>query len=170
VLSLDSERWRGLKHAYGTAEDIPVLLRQLRTLPTSEGESEPWFTLWSSLAHQGDVYSASFAAVPHVVEALSSAPLKADSSYFQFPAWVEICRAKKQVAIPEDLQAAYVQSLSRLPALVATASSRRFEPDFLACTLAAIAVAQNQPTIAEAVLEITSSDIAQEFNEWFLER
>src|SRR5688572_14620061 len=101
MLPLDSPRWSELTHAYGTAEDIPELLRQLKNLPRSHGEEEPWLTLWSSLAHQGDVYSASFAAVPHVIEALARAPERADSSYFQFPAWIEICRAKSAVEVPE---------------------------------------------------------------------
>ena len=74
-----------MEHAYGQASDIPPLLRQLQNLPGSEGQSEPWFTLWSALAHQGDVFSASFAAVPHVIAALSTAPAKADVSFFLFP-------------------------------------------------------------------------------------
>lgn len=169
MLSLDSHRWTELKHAYGTAGDIPALLRQLGELPSSENDAEPWFTLWSALAHQGDVYSASFAAVPHVVHALASEPSRADQSYFQFPAWVEICRAKNQVDIPEDLRAAYFGSLAQLPALVAAASNRCWEPDFLASTLAAVAAAKGQPAVAEAVLELTP-EVAQEFMEWFFER
>lgn len=166
MLSLQSHRWAELVHAYGSAANIPALLQQLRGLPSSEGDAEPWFTLWSALAHQGDVYSASFAAVPHVVEALASAPAEADFSYFQFPAWVEICRTKNEVEIPEDLRIAYFESLARLPALVAAASTRPWEPGLLACTLAAIAAAKGQPAIAEAVLEL-SPEVAQEFLEWF---
>jgi hypothetical protein len=169
VLSLDSHRWAELKHAYGAAANIPALLRQLGELPSSKNDAEPWFTLWSALAHQGDVYSASFAAVPHVVHALASAPSRADHSYFQFPAWVEICRAKTQVEIPEDLRGAYFESLAQLPALVAAASNRSWEPDFLACTLAAVTAAKGQPAVAEAVLELTP-EVAQEFMEWFFER
>lgn len=89
-LPLDSPRWHELAHAYGKASDIPALLRQLATVPTSDGEREPWFSLWSALAHQGDVHAASFAAVPHVVKALATSPLTADASYFQFPAVVEM--------------------------------------------------------------------------------
>ncbi len=169
MLSLDSNRWAELKHAYGAAADIPALLRQLGELPSSEDDAEPWFTLWSALAHQGDVYSASFAAVPHVVHALASAPSRADHSYFQFPAWVEICRAKNEVEIPQDLRAAYLESLAQLPALVAASSNRTWEPGFLACALAAIAAAKGQHAVAEAVLELTP-DVAQEFMEWFFER
>ena len=87
MLPLDSDRWADLQHAYGSADDIPDLLLKLRKLPDSKNNKEPWFSLWSSLAHQGDVYSASFAAVPHVVEVLSTAPEVADFSFFQFPAW-----------------------------------------------------------------------------------
>jgi hypothetical protein len=126
MLSLDSPRWSELQHAYGPASDIPNLLRQLEALPSAEGDSEPWFSLWSSLAHEGDVYPASFAAVPHVVRVLSGAPASADSSFFQFPAWVEICRQKKAVSIHQDLRSEYFAALSQLPALVAAASSREW--------------------------------------------
>lgn len=166
MLSLENPRWAELGHAYGSASDIPALLRQLASLPSSAEDAEPWFTLWSALVHQGDVYSASFAAVPHVVSALASNPAKADHSYFQFPAWVEICRVKNEVAVPEDLRSAYFKSLAQLPGLVAAASTRPWDAEFLSCTLAAIAAAKGQPVIAEAALELTPES-AQEFMEWF---
>ena len=145
------------------------MLRQLADLPSSENDSEPWFSLWSALAHQGDVYSASFAAVPHVIKALASAPLKAEFSYFQFPVWVEVCRKKNGVEIPEDLQAAYFASLSQLPSLVASAATREWEPEFLCCALSAIAAAKGQTSVAEAVLELTP-EVAEEFMAWFFAR
>jgi len=166
VLSLNSGRWSELQHAYGSAKDIPALLRGLLALPKSEGKAEPWFTLWSALAHQGNVYSASFAAVPHVIEALAAAPERADPSFFQFPAWVEVCRIKRGVEVPEDVRASYFSSLARLPSLVATASSAQWTPEFLACALAAIAAAKGQPAVAEAVLEFASPEMAEEFIEW----
>lgn len=169
MLSLDDPRWSELPHAYGCAADIPALLRQLADIPSSENDKEPWFSLWSTLAHQGDVHAASFAAVPHVIAFLASAPLRADSSYFQFPAWVEICRAKKGLAVPEDLALAYFESLSRLPALVAAASSRQWDEGFLRCALSAVAAAKGEPAVAEAILEL-SPEVAGEFMEWFYER
>ena len=45
MLSLESSRWSELEHAYGQASDIPPLLRQLRDLPGSEGQSEPCLAL-----------------------------------------------------------------------------------------------------------------------------
>ena len=169
MLSLDSAKWSELKHAYGSASDMPDLLRQLESLPSSEGDSEPWFSIWSALAHQGDVYPASFAAVPHVIYFLSKSPLKADFSYFQFPAWVEICRVKNSVPVPDELQEAYFSALSQLPGLVAAASDRKWDDSFLACALSAIAASKGFVNIAEAVLEI-DAEVADDFMEWFFNR
>lgn len=169
MLSLDSPRWNELQHAYGIASDTPDLLRQLLSLPDSVGESDPWFTLWSSLAHQGDVYSASFAAVPHVVRALASAPASASLVYFQFPAWVEICRNNNGAPIPPDLEAAYFSALSELPGLVAAASARPWDTDFLACALSAIAAAKGSAKVAEAAMELTPES-AGEYLQWLSEQ
>lgn len=165
MLALNDPRWKELDHAYGSASDIPALLEQLSTLPPATGNSEPWFSLWSALAHQEDVYTASFAAVPHVVVALATNPGEADGSYFQFPAWVECCRVRKKVSIPDDLVEGYEHALSRLPRLVAEASERPWDEDFLPCALAAIAAAKGQIAVAEAVLEL-SEDVAENFLEW----
>jgi len=169
MLSLESPKWSELVHAYGAASDIPDLLRQLETLPPTDGETEPWFSIWSSLAHQGDVYSASFAAVPHVVRILALAPGKADFSYFQFPAWVEICRQKKEVPIPKELETDYFSALQRLPSLVAAAADREWDDVFLSSVLSAIAASKGFGSMAEAVQELNSS-VAEEFLEWFFSR
>lgn len=169
MLALESNRWSELRHAYGAASDIPSLLSQLSTLPESRDEAEPWFSLWSALAHQGDVFDASFAAVPHVVSAAAANPLQADSVYFQFPAWVEICRKKQKMDVPGELAAAYFEALAKLPSLVAAASAREWDADFLQCALSAIAAAKGQPLIAEVAQEL-SPEVAGEFMEWFFER
>jgi hypothetical protein len=169
VLSLDSPKWSELIHAYGAATNIPDLLRQLEAMPPYEGENEPWFSIWSALAHQGDVYSASFAAVPHVVRVLSEAPDKADFSYFQFPAWVEICRQKKSVAIPGELEADYFAALRQLPALVARAADREWDEALLICALSAIAAAKGYVRVAEAAQELSSS-VAEEFLQWLFSK
>jgi hypothetical protein len=167
MLSLQSPRWAELEHAYGNARDIPPLLLRLFEFPRSQlAEEEPWHTLWSALAHQGDVYSASFAAVPHVVAALAAAPDRADESYFHFPAWVEICRAKRGLEVPEDLRGWYVEALARIPALVVQVANRHWEPDFAACALAAIAASKGHHALAEAALEMAEPGVAEEVLEW----
>ncbi len=169
MLSLDSPRWGELQHAYGSASDVPPLLHKLQALPDAIGESEPWFSLWSSLAHQGDVYSASFAAVPHVVAAIASNPEKASSTYFQFPAWVEICRQRQGTPVSGDLEQAYFDALGQLPALAAAAASRPWDNDMVACVLAAIAVAKGDVSVAEAALEL-SPEGAASYLQWLADQ
>jgi hypothetical protein len=167
MLSLDSPRWSELWHAYGAATDIPDLLRQLEFFPPSN-DKEPWYPLWSALAHQGDVYPASFAAVPHVVHAFASDPCRANSSYFNFPGWVEICRKKKGISVPNDLHHDYFAALARLPLLIASAAAREWSSDDLCCALSTIAAVKGDAGVAEAALELTP-EVAQRFMRWIFE-
>jgi len=61
MLDLDSLRWSELRQAYGSAEDVPELLTSL------DDDDAALDDLIGALCHQGSVYSASYAAVPHLV-------------------------------------------------------------------------------------------------------
>ena len=158
-----------MQHAYGSAADMPPLLRQLESFPSSDSDSEPWFSLWSALCHQDDVYTASFAAVPHIIRVLASDPMRADFSFFQLPACIEIARARDEFPIPADLRQPYLEALQRLPVLVGAAAARQWDEDFLCCALSAIAAAKGFPSVAKAALELTPKT-AEDFMEWFYEQ
>jgi hypothetical protein len=64
---LDALRWHELHHAYGAANDIPGLLRDLAAGNDATRE-RAIDELFGSLDHQGTVYEASAAAVPFLVE------------------------------------------------------------------------------------------------------
>ena len=117
MIELDSPRWQELQDAYGPATRIPELLRQLEsdTSPKSSANAEPWFSLWSALCHQGDAYTASFAAVPHIVRIGTAATGAIDPSFFHLPRAIELARVGgKAPAIPDDVVSDYVQSLLKL--------------------------------------------------------
>jgi len=154
MISLDSAEWANLNHAYGNASDIPPLLRQLETHPAADAKSGPWFDLWSALAHKGDVYPASFAAVPHVVRILSATPSKASNVFFQFPAWVEICRQRNQMAVPDALATDYFFALKLLASQVCAASEREWDNASLRAALAAFAISKGSALLAEAIQEL----------------
>lgn len=61
-LDLDMIDWVGLRHAYGTAEDMPGLLAAAESSGTDFGPA--WNEVWSRLCHQGTVYTASYASLP----------------------------------------------------------------------------------------------------------
>ena len=146
------------------------MLRQLEAhLEDESPEAEPWFTLWSSLCHQGDVYSASFAAVPHILRVAEAHASRASSSFLQLPANVEFCRKKEDVEIPDDLQADYFAALKRIPTIIGLAGEREWDEAFLVCAMSALAASKGFPEVAEAAQEL-NPEVATDFMEWFYNR
>lgn len=162
MLALDSPFWSELRHAYGDASDIPALLSQLSSFPSeSSYQDEPWFTLWSSLCHQGDIYSASFAAVPHIVKALAGDPSRASMSFFLLPARIELERESKSTVVPASLSAAYSKALVQLPSLAAAAAQPAWNESICTSALAASAVATGNHQTARLLLETEQGDIPE---------
>jgi hypothetical protein len=161
-----------LEHAYGSAADVPALLRQLENFPPHHHyEDEPWFTLWSSLCHQGDVFSASFAAVPHLLRIATSSPDRADYNFFLLPTSIEIARRAQAepCPVPNDLENAYLAAWRAIPALVAACATRDWDDTFCRAASAALCVAKGQESVAEALLEL-SPDVLPDFLEWLHQR
>jgi hypothetical protein len=59
--------WKELRHAYGSAEDLPEIISAL----TPDPNSPAWDELWSRVCHQGTTYSASPAVLPFLLRAAS---------------------------------------------------------------------------------------------------
>lgn len=66
--------WSDLSHAYGSAEDVPQLLRDL-TSPDEQLRRRSRGTLYTNIYHQGTVYQASAYAVPFLLELLQEETL-----------------------------------------------------------------------------------------------
>ena len=171
MLSLASERWHSLTHAYGIASNVPGLLRQLEEYPQRvEADSEPFFSLWSALCHQGDVYSASYAAAPIILDIAAKAPERITYDYLLLPVSIEISRASNSGPdIPAELAQDYFESLKAIPSIVGRISASRLDATFALTCAAAIAIAGGHPTLAEAILELEGRT-AVEFLEWVQNR
>ncbi|MEW2355862.1 HEAT repeat domain-containing protein [Spirillospora sp. NPDC029432] len=109
LAGLDDIDWAALGHAYGTAEDVPGLLRGLRSGSADERE-EALHALYGNIYHQGSRYEASAAAVPFlsrlaadpavpgradIVELLASLALGFDEAHL--PGGVDIAAWRAQV-------------------------------------------------------------------------
>src|SRR2546423_5086287 len=116
MIALDSPRWSSLVHAYGCASEdtsapsgwsaadgfhnyseIPnviVCLRGIEACPGPKAGEDYWDILISSLCHQGTIYSASFAAVPHIIDIgiRSAETHEIDHGFFLLPALIEQSR------------------------------------------------------------------------------
>lgn len=169
MLKLDDRRWSELSHAYGAASDIPDLLRALAKRPEQRGANdEPWFTLWSSLCHQGDVYTASYAAIPHVVQIALSQANPIDFGFFLLPASVDVARINNRgPEVPDFLLPAYDLAISRLPECVLAHRGESWSQDMTIAAMAAIAVSKTHHAMAEAVMNLDEDWISKINNgEW----
>lgn len=68
LATLDTVDWASLTHAYGTAADVPDLIRALRT-PEWE---DALHALYGNIYHQGTTYEATGPAVPFLLEVLAA--------------------------------------------------------------------------------------------------
>ncbi|MBL7497077.1 HEAT repeat domain-containing protein [Frankia sp. CNm7] len=64
---LDAIDWASMHHAYGTAEEVPRLLRALRS-PDADERKKALDRFYGAVHHQGDVYACTAASVPFLVE------------------------------------------------------------------------------------------------------
>ncbi|MGV9456656.1 HEAT repeat domain-containing protein [Streptomyces sp. NPDC003635] len=73
---IDEVDWASMHHAYGSAEDVPALLRGLASADLAERETA-LDGLYGAVHHQGDVYDSTLACVPFLF-ALAACPLVPD--------------------------------------------------------------------------------------------
>jgi hypothetical protein len=114
MLPFSSARWRQLHQAHGSARDIPGLLAHapVERRPSHRPDTI-WFELWSSLCHQGDTYSASYAAVPHLMRIARLPAFKYRYDPLLLIASIELARLEHRgPAIPEDLLDDYLRAVA----------------------------------------------------------
>jgi hypothetical protein len=69
---IDEVDWATLRHAYGSAEDVPMLLRGLASADPVERETA-LDAMYGAVHHQGDVYDSTLACVPFLLALAASA-------------------------------------------------------------------------------------------------
>ncbi len=68
---LDAVPWADLEHAYGSAADVPGLLRKLLD-PDPKVRSDVLRTLYGNVFHQGTRYPAASHVIPFLIEMCAS--------------------------------------------------------------------------------------------------
>lgn len=170
MLNLDDDRWSQLTHAYGKAHDIPELLIRLKSLPKHlDWKSEPYFSLWNSLCHQGDTYTASYAAVPHIYSICEKDMGLAHWSMPQLMVCIEISRLQERgPIIPDHISELYFEAIKKLPSLIVNMQTVSQADELVSVGAASLAVITGAASLAEAYLEMTT-EMAPRFLEWVLE-
>lgn len=183
MLDLDSPRWGELSHAYGNALDVPALLRQLEANPDAQGFGdnharewnrwqyemyhtsglEPWTSLWALLCHQYTVYTASYAALPHIVRIASLATNPPALDFLFLPVEIAYWRTAPIVpvvppAIPIDLVEAYITALRHLPSLIPRLAVAEWDETSARYIAGALLTLKGHREVAEGIEAMDRSD------------
>jgi len=155
MLPLSNPRWAELRHAYGAATDVPALLARAATdhRPGHHRDSV-WFELWSALCHQGDAYTASFAAVPHLVALAPDALVRHSYEPLLLAGSIEQARLERRApAVPQDLAAAYTAAIGTARGLAEEALPRAWNEDARTALGGSLAAFQGDLAGARAIFE-----------------
>jgi hypothetical protein len=149
--------WDALEHAYGSASDIPGLLATARTdlRPGHEVEST-WFKLWSALCHQGDIYSASYAAVPELVALAQLPQYQGHFDPLLLAACIELARLEgSDQPLPTGLLKPYQAAIGRGLVFAKNALRRPLDSESTLTYRACVAAFEGQ---VQAARELLSGD------------
>jgi hypothetical protein len=149
MLPLEDTRWATFKGGYHVDYDASPILRTL----LEEGATEElWAELWQELHHQGDVDSASYAAVPWLLEYARRCP-RLDWNVFGLICIIELERPHNPLP-PEELVQDYFQALARLPEVVALHPDRQWDTILTQCIVACLALTRGQRLLARVYSEM----------------
>ncbi len=149
-------QWENLRHAYGPADDIPLLLSRAETDRRPGHESgSTWFKLWSALCHQGDAYSASYAAVPELVQLAESENYRANYDPLLLVACIELARLEGTgPELPGDLVISYRRAIRRGLELATDAlKNAALDSDSVRAYRACVATFHGQSLTARNILD-----------------
>ncbi len=154
-LDLASPRWRELTQAYGAADDIPRLLAALATVQGDAERTELWCGVWATLCRDGRVYTAAYAAVPHLLDITHEHGIVEQGAAIHVAVEVETLRHTPGApAIPDDLVLAYATAIDSLPARVAALVGHPWDALTTQVMAAALVAGKRQPALASAILAI----------------
>ena len=155
MLSLESPRWASLTQSYGTAEDVPRLLEALACVGSPEARAEVWFALWRTLHRPEEAYTASYAAVPHLLDIGRALSARECAEAVHLVTRIELSRREPgSASMPVDLVAAYGAAVDSLPAIVATMHVEPWTTETAQIFAAALLAGKRQPDLARDVLEL----------------
>lgn len=151
MLPLDDPRWDTLVGGYRVRYSPTHILRELIEGRPSDSH---WDALWQELHHQGNVDSASYAAVPYLAEHMRRAP-KLDFNPIAIIAVIEIARPSDgNPPVPDFLSESYHSTIASLPALLGQHPDTRWHANVLAAAMSCIALARGHRGMARVYLDL----------------
>ena len=156
MLDLADTRWNDLEGGYRVRYDPR---RALRHLESGIGAGEAWEELWQGLHHQGDVGTASYAAIPHIVR-IHEARGVPDWNTYAILGVIDIARREpRNPMVPEWLTDDYEAAWRNIVPLALADLARSTDPTLVQAALAAIAIAKGLHRTGEVILDFTEDEL-----------
>lgn len=152
--------WSSLQHAYGPASDIPGLLQDaaIDRRPGTEAGT-PWFGLWSALCHQGDAYSASLEALPHLIRMAPALLANRNYDALLLAASIEQARMEGRAPdLPAALRDEYLAAIASGLAVARSALSSAWDEDSELVLRGSLAIFRGDLAGARAVFDSDADD------------
>ena len=113
-MDLDNIIWRKLQGGYKMVYDASRPLKKLKAANRQDEMNAIFDELWENLHHQGDVGTASYLAVPHLVE-ICIEKKSLDWNFIGLCVLIENSRLQEHnPELPDEFQDIYFEGLSRL--------------------------------------------------------
>ena len=143
-----------LEDAYGSADKIPDLLQKAALYPVCKWDAEPYFSLWSSLYHQGDIYSASIASVPKLIEIASLAPAERIQDSYHLALSIIITKEITfQGKLDKYVDADYISSVNRIRDIGIRLLDATSDPSWKRVAIAGITVSAGDCRLANFIID-----------------
>ena len=155
MLPLDDPRWTELRHAYGAASGTPGLLKRaaLDAGPGHDPKSA-WFELWSALCHQGDIYTASYAALPHLIAIAHARPHRGQYDPILLAGSIELARLEGMgPAILDYLTQSYFVAVAEGKLLAEEALEHTWDDDSKVAFEGSLAALTGKADVARAIFD-----------------
>ncbi|MYM94054.1 hypothetical protein [Duganella vulcania] len=160
MLSLEDEKWKELCGGYRVPYDVSVALRSM------QAGIDVWDELWEELHHQGDVDTASYAAVPQLVLTASNGAERG-WNFYGLLATIEVARHRKgNPEVPAWLKADYDSAWVRVFALALADMKAKNDSPTTAAILGVLALAKGELKLGAALAGLDESEL----DEWLEER
>ena len=163
MLELNDPRWGQLAGGRRIPLDTTQALRQLAS---GEAVEWAWSELWDGLHHQGDVDTAAYAAVPHVVRIHRQRDVPDWSTYAILGAIERGRHARRNPAIPDWLASGYQSAWHEIIELALRDLERSEDPLLVQSALGAIAMARGLRRTAEILLDFTEDELEEMVREY----
>ena len=158
MLEFSDARWSRLAGGRRTVFDPRHALRQLDSGVDVE---RAWAELWDGLRHQGDVDTASYAAVPHLVAIHRRRDIPDWNTYALLGAIERERGARGNPPIPDWLAGPYQGAWRDLVDLALRDLARSDDPPLVRAALGAIAMARGLRGTAEVLLDLTEDELGE---------